>query len=121
MRFFFLDAKSKSGVVTRRTDSDESEENCLIGVKPHPETSLENEERNSAEKKEKESQIEKPFSVRRKSSNSSSSSSSKGGHSSSSSSISEVQDEKSDDDQQKRKEFDALRTSPSSSRNGFLA
>ena len=74
MRFFFLDAKSKSGVT--RTDSDESEENCLIGVKPHPETSLENEERNSAEKKEKESQIEKPFSFRRKSSNSSSSSSS---------------------------------------------
>ena len=117
MRFFFLDAKSKSGVVTRRTDSDESEENCLIGVKPHPETSLENVERNSAEKKEKESQIEKPFSVRRKSSNSSSSSSSKGGHSSSS--ISEVQDEKSDDDQQKRKEFDALRTSPSSSSSSF--
>ena len=118
MRFFFLDAKSKSGVVTR-TDSDESEENCLIGVKPHPETSPEKEERNSAEKKEKESQIEKPFSVRRKSSNSSSSSSSKGGHSSSSSSISEVQDEKSDDDQQKRKEFDALRTSPSSSSSSF--
>ena len=118
MRFFFLDAKSKSGVVTRRTDSDESEENCLIGVKPHPETSPEKEERNSAEKKEKESQIEKPFSVRRKSSNSSSSSSSKGGHSSSSS-ISEVQDEKSDDDQQKRKEFDALRTSPSSSSSSF--
>ena len=118
-RFFFSDAKSKSGVVTR-TDSDESEENCLIGVKPHPESSPE-EERNSAQKEEEEeeSQIEKPFSHSRKSSNSSSSSSSKRGHSSSS--ISEVQDEKSDDDQQKRKEFDALRTSrtPSSSSSSF--